>query len=265
VTKCVKLKLVSVNSTFTRLFLLIGLTAGIISCNEKEDFTSDPLTDYFPLQVGKYITYRLDSTVFTNFQRNIEIHRYQEKHVVDQVFTDNQGRPAYKIYRYQRDSAGLGFWNAAGTYTLTVLSDQVEYNDDNLRVIKMHMPVRDGFSWKGNAFLATNPYNGIYNFSNDDNMADWDFYYDGGSSSFSYGGKNYTDVYTVESANEVFNIPVTDPAAFGTISRSVEKYSKSIGLVYREYTLYEYQPNTGGSGGGFYTGFGTRMWMIDHN
>ena len=262
--KCFNLKLVSVNSIFTRL-IVFTFSALVISCNEKEELISEPLNDYFPMQVGKYITYRLDSTVFTNFQRNIEIHRYQEKHVVDALLSDNQGRPMYRINRFQRDSAGLAPWDAAGVYFVTVLDDQIESTIDNLRVIKLHTPVKDGFSWNGNSYLAPNPYNTLYNFSNDDNMADWDFYYDGGSSSFSYNGKNYDDVFTVESANEVFNVPVTDPASYGTISRSVEKYSKSIGLVYREYTLYEYQPNTGGSGGGFYTGFGTRMWMIDHN
>jgi len=96
-------------------------------------------------------------------------------------------------------------------------------------------------------------------------MADWDFRYDGGLSSFSYNGKNYTDVLTVEQADEAFNAPVTVPTAYGARSRSVEKYSKSIGLVYRRYDLWEYQPNTGGAGGPYYTGFGVTMWMIDHN
>ncbi len=31
------------------------------------------------------------------------------------------------------------------------------------------------------------------------------------------------------------------------------------------YEMWEYQPNTGGSGGPYKTGFGITMWMIDHN
>src|SRR5688572_15133991 len=93
--------------SFLRLFVISLFVAGIISCNEKEEFTSEQLTDYFPLQVGKYITYRLDSTVFTGFQRVIEIHKYREKHVVDAVITDNQGRPTYRIFRYLSDSLGV--------------------------------------------------------------------------------------------------------------------------------------------------------------
>ena len=41
----------------------------------------------------------------------------------------------------------------------------------------MHLPIRNGFSWKGNRYLPNDPYGSLHNFSNDDNMEDWDFYY----------------------------------------------------------------------------------------
>ena len=45
---------------------------------------------------------------------------------------------------------------------------------------------------------------------------------------------------------------------------SVEKYSKTIGLIYRQFILWEYQPNPSGPDP-YNTGFGVTMWMIDHN
>jgi len=248
-------------------FSLLAITASIFfSCNEKEEFTTEALSDYIPLNAGKYITYRIDSTVFTNFGRNTEIHRYQVKHEIDEQITDNLGRPSYRVYRYLRDSAGTELWQPAGSYFITPLPDQVELIEDNLRFIKMHLPVRDGNSWKGNKYLPPDPYAPFgYNFSKDDNMEDWDFYFDGQVSSFSYQGQNYTDVYSIEEADEAYNVPITDPTAYAARSRAVEKYSKMIGLVYREYELWEYQPNPGGAGGPYKTGFGIRMWMIDHN
>jgi len=235
------------------------------SCNEKEEFATDKISDYMPLAIGKYITYRLDSLVFTGFGRVIETHRYQIKDQIDAIINDNQGRPCYRVYRYLRDSLGTTSWQPAGTYLITPLSDQVELIEDNLRFIKLHMPIKDGFSWKGNKYLPTDPYGSKYNFSNDDNMGEWDFYYEKLSPSFSYRGNNYTNVYTIEEANENFNVPITSPTAYAARSRSVEKYSKTIGLIYQEYELWEYQPNTGGAGGPYYTGFGIRKWMIDHN
>jgi len=241
----------------------------LYSCNKTEVFDSEALENYLPLVKDKYIIYRVDSTVFTNFGSVTEIHAYQEKHEIDTVITDNQGRTSYRVFVYQRDSAGLGSWQprSSSTYYITPLPDQIECVDDNnFRIIKLHLPLRDGFSWKGNKYLPTSqggPYASKFNFSNDDNMPDWDYYYDGTANSFSYDGINYTDVYTVEEADESYNVPITIPSAYAAKSRSVERYSKNIGLVFKQLEMWEYQPNPGGNP--YKTGFGVTMWMIDHN
>ncbi|MFI5133769.1 MAG: hypothetical protein ACHQEB_05505 [Chitinophagales bacterium] len=247
-----------------QLCLGVLIVSVFFSCTRQtEVFHTDALSIYIPLQVGKYITYRVDSTVFTNFGRNEEIHSYQVKHVIDAQITDNLGRPSYRVYRYIRDTAATQSWAPNGTYFITPLTDQVELIEDNLRFIKLHLPVVEGNSWKGNKYLPPDPYISLYSFSNDDDMEDWDFYFDTLDSPFSYGGKNYTDVYSIEEASDSINVPV-NPAAYASMTRAVEKYSKNIGLVYREYTMWEYQPNTGGPGG-YKIGFGIKMWMIDHN
>ena len=249
----------------SRLVMLAFAASLLFSCNKKEDFTTEAIADYVPLAPGKYITYRIDSMVFTNFGRNTEIHKYQVKHQVDAQITDNLGRPAYRVFRYLRDTAGTQAWQPAGSYFITPLTDQLEISEDNLRFIKLHLPIRDGYSWKGNRYLPTDAYGPLFNFSNDDNMEAWDFYYNGQPGAFSYRGNNYSNVYSVEEVDESFNVPITNTGAYAARSRSVEKYSKTIGLVYRQYELWEYQPNTGGSGGPYKTGFGITMWMIDHN
>ncbi len=247
-------------------FILFAALLPFYSCNKTENFTSEPLEDYFPLTIGKSITYRLDSLVFKNFNKNIEIHPYQEKHVIDTVYKDLSGNTTYRVYVSQRDSAGTGPWQQTRTYAITPFIDQIEVNDDNFRFIKIHLPLKDGFSWKGNRYLPANPYGGRYNnFSNDDAMPNWDYYYDGGPSSFTYKGKNYDNVYSVEQDDESFNVPVNDIRAYGAKSRAVEKYAKDIGLVYKEFTLWEYQPDPTGGPNFRYFGFGITMWMIDHN
>ncbi len=251
-------------------FAFVALT--FFSCNEKDEFTVESANAYMPLAVGKYITYRLDSLVFTNFGKDTEIRRYQVKHRIDAIFNDNAGRPTYRIYRSIRDSAGIEPWQESGSYTITPLADQIEVTENNLRTIKLHVPIRAGFSWKGNKYFPTSicptsfgTYCDTYNFSNDDNLQDWDFNFDGGLSSYTYNGKNYDNVLTVEQIDESFNVPITSPTSFATKSRAVEKYSKDIGLIFRQYELWEYQPNTGNPVGPYKVGFGITMWMIDHN
>lgn len=253
------------HQSIIRIILSAFIFTSLISCDEKEEFTSDKASDFVSMTPGKYITYRIDSLVFTNFGRTIETHRYQVKDQVDALITDNLGRPSYRVYRYLRDSLGLTAWQPIGAFYVTPLSDQIEVIEDNFRFIKLHMPMRDGFSWKGNRYIPNEPYYPSYPFNNDVSIQDWNFYYDGGSSTFSYRSNNYTDVYTVEEQNDVTNVPITLPTSYASRSRAIEKYSKNIGLVYREYELWDYQPNTGGAGGPFYTGFGIKKWMIDHN
>ena len=253
-----------------RFSLLAVSIFTLFSCNEKEEYNTDKLSEYIILTPGKYITYRLDSLVFTNFGRNTEIHKYQVKHVIDAQITDNLGRPSYRVYVYIRDSAGLQPWQASGnTYFITPLADQMELIENNLRFIKIHAPVKDAFTWKGNKYLPSDtcggPYCPLYKFSNDDDIQEWDYYYDGNPSSFSYRGINYSNVITIEEADESFNVPITVPGSYAAKTRSVERYSKNIGLAYREYELWEYQPNTGNPAGPYKTGFGITMWMIDHN
>jgi hypothetical protein len=248
------------------LSLLIITTFTFISCSKKDDFASEPLSDYMPLQPGKYVTYRLDSLVFVNFGRNIETHRYQIKYVVDAQITDNEGRPAYRVYAYITDSIGTDAWTPYSTIVITPLTNSIEVTENSLRTVALHLPIKDGFTWKGNIYLPNDPYESLNPFNSYDNgMADWDFHYDG-----TIGGPDliqghaYDSVLTVEQSDEAFNAPVTDVAVYGSRSRSVEKYSKNIGLIYRKYELWEYEPNTSGPSP-FYTGFGITQWMIDHN
>jgi hypothetical protein len=248
-----------------RLSLLTILIVSLFSCSEKEEFVTESLAEYLPLEPGKYITYRLDSLVFTNFQRDVETHSYQVKHVVDTIVTDAMGQPSYRVYRFIRDAAGTGNWASNGSYYVTPLADQVEVVENNLRFIKLHAPIREGNGWLGNRFLPTDPYGSLgYNFGNDDNMKNWEYRYDLFEPTFSYNGEDYTDVYTVEQEDDLQNVPIADPASIAFKTRSVEKYAKNIGLVYRQHEIWEYQPNTSGPDP-YYVGFGITMWMIDHN
>src|SRR6187455_529068 len=162
-----------------RLSIVAILIITLFSCSEKEEFATEALLEYMPLQPGKYITYRMDSLVFTNFQRDIEVHSYHVKHVVDSEIKDNLGRPSYLVYRFLRDTAGTSEWVSNGSYYVTPLRDQMEVVENNLRFVKLHAPIREGNSWMGNKYLPNDPYASFgYTFGNDDNMKNWEYVYD---------------------------------------------------------------------------------------
>ena len=247
--------------------LFFALAALIFfSCKKDKDaFTTDKPEDYFQLQQGKYVVYQLDSTVFPNFGRDTEIHSYQEKQVVDALITDALGRPSYRVFRFLRDSAGTGPWTPAGTVMVTPVQHTLELIENNLRFIKLVAPITQDNTWKGNRFLPDEPYDPLFSFNNDFDIATWDYTYSALNETVTLNGKTYDSVLTVDGINDVINVPVTDINNYGSINYQQEKYAKGVGMIFQELIMWEYQPNTGGSGGGFKEGFGVKRTLIDHN
>lgn len=249
-------------------FLFVALASSfIISCDKKtEDFETDQISDYLNLQPGKYVTYRLDSTVFVQQGRREEIHSYQEKHVVDALRTDNLGRPSYRIFRFIRDTAGTQAWVAAGSYWITPMRNTMELIENNLRSIRLALPIKSDETWKGNRFLPDNPYGPAHGdeFNNDDNMFDWDFTIEDTEETITLNGKTINNVITIKHIDESANAPVTDPNTYGFINYSEDKYAKGIGLVYQRFIMWEYQVIPGGPSP-YKVGFGVKRSLIDHN
>jgi hypothetical protein len=241
-------------------FLLAGIL--LFGCKkETEVLDVEPLSTYLPTTIGKYVTYRLDSSVVINFGNNIVVRSYQEKHQVDAQTTDNLGRPSYRVFRFLRDTLGATAWKPAGSYFITPLTNSIEVIENNLRFLKLVGPVEDGKIWTGNKFLPTDPYGPLYEFFNDDGMVDWEYMYDGIGSA-TIGGKQFAEVLTVEHINDASNIPVVTDAV-GYLNRSVERYAKGVGLVSQELTMLEYQPSSSPRPG--FKGFGVKRTVIDHN
>lgn len=247
------------------LFLFISVLVAFTACESTtEELVAESYKDYYPLQVGKYITYRLDSTVFTKSGSVIETHKYQVKHTVHAETTDNLGRKVYIVNRLIRDEAGTSAWLENGSYSVTPLSDRVEVTENNMRVIKLIDPVKAGFSWRGNAYLTTSPYMPIYDMGAGSNMNQWLFSYSNFGDT-TVNGHTYPNVWSVDHANNIMNLPpAPGTSAYGLMEVSNEKYAKGIGLVYRKHHVYEYQP--GHADNAYqptYIGFGVEMWMIN--
>jgi hypothetical protein len=236
------------------------------SCkNEVEEFKITQPLEFIALAPGKFITYRLDSLVFVQQGRTEETHYYQEKHEVDAEVVDGLGRKSFRIFRYLRDTAALKAWSPAGTYLITPLNGTLEVIEDNLRVLKLVAPLKEGASWKGNHFLGPNPYSSKYTFFNDDDLDDWNFTVTSTGETINIYGKSYSDVITIKSFDESQNVPVTDPRSFATRSLQTEKYAKGIGMISQDFILWEYQPSTSGGTTGTKTGFGVKRRIINHN
>ena len=132
------------------LFLVLAIPAllGLQRCTkETASFTVTPASYYFPLEIGRYITYHLDSTVFLNYGSIKEIHSYQVKDIVDAEITDNLGRPSYRIRRMIRDKEGQKPWEDNAVFMVTPLQNSIEMVENKLRKTKQDNPAREDYAW----------------------------------------------------------------------------------------------------------------------
>ena len=91
---------------FCSLFIPIFLILIMFSCNKSNPLITDTPADYYPMHVGNYIIYRMDSLKFINVGSQDSVISYLAKEVVEDSITDNLGRPSFRVVRYLSDTDG---------------------------------------------------------------------------------------------------------------------------------------------------------------
>ena len=251
------------------ILLTLAVVLAITSCR-KTTYTYPPtyLTSYFtPLQVGKYITYRLDSLNFYYYGQLDTLTRYLAKDSVEEAITDNLGNPSWRIVRYLSDTTGSS-WTPSETYFVTPSIKTLEMVENNLRSIKLAFPMDEGYSWAGNTYMPYAPYQDFFDFSDDSHLSVqlWNYTYQNVNKPFSLGNLVYDSTTTVVQVDDSINVPILDPNSFASRTYWTETYARNIGLIYRHTAIWEYQPPTpNATQAGYKIGFEVTFSMVDHN
>jgi len=245
-----------------RLFVLLLTVILFAACKKQtEEYVTASISDYMPLVKGKYITYQLDSFRYVPQTLRPLVITYQVKFEVDDLITDNLGRPAYRIYRYIRNTSNDP-WVTDDTYMAVNTGNSLELIENNLRFIKLKEPIAQDYTWKGNAFINTTSSSSDFNLQYLDS---WDYTYDSLNAPLNLNGINVDSTIKVAQRDEIIGNP-SDINSYSEINLGVEYYAKGIGMVYRRFLHSEYQPPTGGHDG-YYSDAtkGATFTMIDHN
>jgi hypothetical protein len=245
---------------FIALFALVIVSLSFFSCKKSTDtYAGARASDYYPLTVGKYISYKMDSLVYVNFGASSVIRSYQVKYLNEAQVTDNLGRQGMRIIRYIRSSPTAAWVSDASFFAVSV-NNSIEFTENNQRFIKLKMPVRDGFSWKGNSYIDTYSLNSEVKY-----LADWDYTYDSVNVRSSVGTFTLDSTLKVNQRDEIIGTP-SNPNFYSEYNYGEEKYAKGIGMIYRRFSHSEYQPPVPGRAGHFTDGsYGVTYTMIDHN
>jgi len=194
-----------------RLPILVCAIILIVSCKKDDPVKIDLGYGYLPVEVGFWIIYDVDSTVWDDFDvpSTVTNYQYQIKEVIESVFVDAEGREAFRLERYKRIDE-TGPWVIKDVWTVNRTGTTAEKVEENERFIKLTFPVRIARIWDGNAANSRD---------------EWDYQYTEVDAARTIGGISFDSTLTV--SQQDFNTWV----AYDFFE---EYYAKNVGMVYKK-------------------------------
>ena len=201
-----------------KLFRVLALVtiALITVCCKKEPETPVELlkpSDYYPLKLGAYHIYNVDSISYNDFTDPVTIDSisYQVKEELTDTFYDLEANLCYRITRSKRalDDSLINTnngWKVSDVWWVRSNNGNIERVEENNIYVSLMHPVAEGKEWDGNAFNY---------------ISSWDFTYEN-------VGKVYNEYDETLIVNQKF---FTDDKYF--YQNYKEVYAKGIGLISR--------------------------------
>ena len=243
------------------LFVLGFLGLFFVSCDETEDFVLDMKEAYYPLEVGKYITYSVDSIRYSSTSGGdieIDTSTFQWREMIVDTFRDGESRLVYEVERMRRNN-GSQDWSLVNVLSITKTADRVEWVEDNRRFVKMLFPLK--LEDTSNVFQYFDEFELVsVNGEVIEAFKGWEYLVDELDIPSSVNSFSFDSTSTVSYANSenVIELRVAK-----------EQYAKNIGLVTKEYKILDTQCIEDCIGMSWEEkaeqGFILRMKMIDYN
>ncbi|MDH3651675.1 MAG: hypothetical protein OEQ53_18470 [Saprospiraceae bacterium] len=232
-------------SNFLRLpissFMLVAFVLGCLNELEQPFDLNLYGYAYFPLEVGKFRVYEVDSLQFdigVNDLPTVDSARFYVREEVVEILQAQTGEEVYRIERYRADDLDEP-WKIMDVTTESLTTNQAHRTENNLRFINLVFPIEEGVVWDGNQFIPDD----IVVFVAGESVEmfkNWRYEILSEGLSESIGQHTFESVATVQQANDENEIE---------FRFSQEKYAENVGLVYRErWILDSYCKYTGETG-----------------
>ncbi|MBK8700493.1 MAG: hypothetical protein IPN29_13565 [Saprospiraceae bacterium] len=240
--------------------LFLGLILFMLdACNEESIpatlFPEDKA--YYPLESGKFITYKYDSIVyddqgFTKYNLSGYI-----REVTGELLKNTEDEQQYRLIKYWRKDT-TDMWLLTDVETITATDGKLIRTEENLPFIRLVFPNDPNIRWNGNALFDENTTVKVY-----------------GEPIKMFQGWSYEVInkdvpltlpaIALDSTLEV--IEVDDDASIFSKRYVKQVYAKDIGPVKREMQIYDTQRPDAGKPWESYAekGFSLVQVMIDHN
>jgi len=146
------------------LVLFVGLFVGMVACKKNGD---DPVVrpgieNYFPMQKGHFVEYRVDSLVYDGFTGDRDTSVFFIKERIDTLWNDLEGEETAVIGRYRKflDDSVYVLQNVFRANRSVSTAERLE---SNVRYIKLTLPFTEGSTWNSNAYNTESPTAAKYN------------------------------------------------------------------------------------------------------
>lgn len=222
-----------------RRILLIA-TLGIVlinACRKDNKVLPDSFYayDYYPLEIGKYWIYQIDSSIYdpTVSGQPYRVSSTIVRTTMIDTFRDGAGVLNY-VTEYAVQDSATQQWKPAYLGRASRTATEAFLDEDNRKLVKMTFPPVTGTHWDGTRYIneqtivlvAGEPI---------EMYKEWDPRVVSTDEAGTIGGDAYDKILTIEYADAESRIEKRF---------ALEKYARGIGLAYREYWILDTQLNT---------------------
>ncbi len=140
------------------LALLLLAACGERSITPPRESQAEEQHAYFPLKIGKFVVYQVDSVVY-DFATGGGVVRDSSRTFVRELVADTlrdlTGQLLYTVERYERSSSDQA-WELRSISTAARSADQAIRTENNLRFLKLVFPMDRRSEWNGNIWIDVN-------------------------------------------------------------------------------------------------------------
>ena len=219
------------------LFILSSFAFFACVKNADETIKIDNGFEYFPLKVGKYKVFQVDSIVYDTLSGGktvkVDSIRLFQKEIVVDTFVNQIGATVFRVERFERRKTTEP-WVIKDVLSCERNATQATRNDQGLRLLKMPFPLRKRQTWRSIIYIDESvpvKIGGQYV----EVFKNWE------SSTTALGvpetinGKRYGKVMTIKHADDENKLE---------LRKVTEKYVRDTGLVFNEMLILDTQSTT---------------------
>lgn len=190
--------------------LIISLLIAVSGCNKDTNAPSELGYTYFPIEVGHWVIYEVDSILHDSALRRHDTAHYEIKELIESEFVDGEGRMAQRVERWRRADSTQG-WRLVDAWVFTRTATTAEKVEENNRYVRLAFPINRHQFWDGNSF---------------NNLESWDHYYNSETlhDSKTYNGLTFDSTVTVIQRENFNKVEEED---------ALEVYAAGVGLVHK--------------------------------